>query len=343
MLTSAELHDAIRNDFLGLSILPTEKCNFRCEYCYEDFSLGRMPRDVQEGIIRLVERRAELGLKRLSLGWFGGEPLVAQDIVSTISSKVFEICSLHGIELLGHITTNGSRLTRPVFDDLLDNGVSHFQVTLDGEREEHNRITKSDSFDFVLGNLRGMRASSRNFSCIIRMHYDAYSWPKLKALLDNVVRPEFGLDPRFRVFFKSLERYGGKEDRKIELLDFKSNRKLDQFLNSKANMSGGDHDHREGRDRYICYASKPNSIIVRSNGRIAKCTTALKDERNDIGSIQADGSLLLDNGKIAHWSTGLFSGDDWALGCPMTYHTPLKGVEFVSLSDEQIERGWSGA
>jgi len=27
---------------LELTLYPTEKCNFRCVYCYEDFALGRM-------------------------------------------------------------------------------------------------------------------------------------------------------------------------------------------------------------------------------------------------------------------------------------------------------------
>jgi hypothetical protein len=32
----------ITQKFQELILLPTEKCNFRCTYCYEDFELGRM-------------------------------------------------------------------------------------------------------------------------------------------------------------------------------------------------------------------------------------------------------------------------------------------------------------
>ncbi|MFM6074868.1 MAG: radical SAM protein, partial [Dolichospermum sp.] len=67
-----------------LIILPTEQCNFRCIYCYEDFSIGRMKPEVISGIKALLDKRSSK-LNFLNLSWFGGEPLVAKDIVLDIS------------------------------------------------------------------------------------------------------------------------------------------------------------------------------------------------------------------------------------------------------------------
>jgi len=50
-------------------------------------------------------------------------------------------------------------------------------------------------------------------------------------------------------------------------------------------------DDREQLENYICYASKANSLVIRADGRIAKCTVALNDERNHIGDLKPDGSL----------------------------------------------------
>ena len=38
---------------LQLILMPTEQCNFRCTYCYESFSNGRMSQEVQDGVAAL--------------------------------------------------------------------------------------------------------------------------------------------------------------------------------------------------------------------------------------------------------------------------------------------------
>jgi uncharacterized protein len=70
-----EIAAAFSNDLLHLIILPTERCNFRCVYCYEDFSIGTMKPPVIAGIKRLLARRIP-NLRQLRIAWFGWEPLV---------------------------------------------------------------------------------------------------------------------------------------------------------------------------------------------------------------------------------------------------------------------------
>jgi uncharacterized protein len=67
------------------NLLPTEDCNFRCTYCYEDFAIGRMSRATIEAVKKLIESRVPK-LRALTIGWFGGEPLIAKDIVMEISA-----------------------------------------------------------------------------------------------------------------------------------------------------------------------------------------------------------------------------------------------------------------
>lgn len=51
---------ALRENFiinpttLSLYILPTEQCNFRCRYCYENFPNLKMSKKTQDGIINYV-------------------------------------------------------------------------------------------------------------------------------------------------------------------------------------------------------------------------------------------------------------------------------------------------
>ena len=65
---------------LNLILFPTENCNFRCTYCYETYNGGLMPDAVVSGIKKLLVARAP-DLDDLSIGWFGGEPLLAKTLV----------------------------------------------------------------------------------------------------------------------------------------------------------------------------------------------------------------------------------------------------------------------
>lgn len=52
------LHQTLhRTDVMHLIVLPTEACNFRCTYCYQDFSRGNMSRDVVNGLKRFWKRK----------------------------------------------------------------------------------------------------------------------------------------------------------------------------------------------------------------------------------------------------------------------------------------------
>lgn len=42
----------------------------------------------------------------------------------------------------------------------------------------------------------------------------------------------------------------------------------------------------------ICYAAYPNSYIFQADGKIGKCTVALKDEKNCIGQVEESGIVL---------------------------------------------------
>lgn len=73
---------------------------------------------------------------------------------------------------------------------------------------------------------------------------------------------------------------------------------------------------QSSREGFICYASKANSFLIRSDGRIGKCTVALNDERNNIGRLHDDGSMDVDSHKISPWLRGIKRLDPHVLSCP---------------------------
>src|SRR5688572_21841718 len=124
----AQIASTLSNRIQQLIILPTEKCNFRCTYCYEDFLIGKMKEPVRASIERFMDRRIP-ELSELSLHWFGGEPLLAKQVVLRLSAHASRLCNEHGVSLVGGLTTNAYVLTPELFEELLSYNQQFFQIT----------------------------------------------------------------------------------------------------------------------------------------------------------------------------------------------------------------------
>jgi len=165
--------DAFDTKALELILLPTEKCQLRCTYCYEDFALGKMPADIVVGIKRLVAMRMP-DLRRFRLSWFGGEPLLARGIVLDVSHHCRMLAAEHGVAFHGSMTTNGMLLDQKMLRSLNEAGVNDFQITLDGAPQFHNRtritLHGGPTFQRIWDNLLAIRESELKLTVVLRLH-----------------------------------------------------------------------------------------------------------------------------------------------------------------------------
>lgn len=311
---------AINPKALALTILPTEKCNFRCTYCYESFEIGRMDPGTVTAVKTLISSRMG-DLDHLSISWFGGEPLAASDIMLDIAGHAQQECSAHGVQFLpGDTTTNGALLTAGLLGDLVQRNQRTFQISLDGWMDGHDATRRSGSgggtFDSVWKSLLMIRDSAHEVHVTLRIHQTRNNRDSVLELSRHIVA-QFGGDKRFSVFLKAIENLGGPNAAAIESLDAAERVSYTAALkHALAGMPGTTYDEVLQAGTAVCYASKPNSLIIRANGRLAKCTVAFEDPRNDVGCVRADGTLQIENSKLAYWFRGLYSRDKDALACP---------------------------
>ncbi|UCD93443.1 MAG: radical SAM protein [Candidatus Zixiibacteriota bacterium] len=122
---------------LGFVLAPTMACNMACSYCYEGNKKGRMSDETMESIVDFVRRRGG-HLRDLSVGWYGGEPLLAMDIIERLSERLIRLGQEQSFKYEASIITNGFLLTGETVDRLLDFGVDSIQLTLDGPARVHN-------------------------------------------------------------------------------------------------------------------------------------------------------------------------------------------------------------
>jgi uncharacterized protein len=197
-------------------------------------------------------------------------------------------------------------------------GITRFQITLDGPAELHDRtrVTRRGrgTFERIWANLLAMRNSPFDLQVTLRLHYQADTFTRILPLIESLNR-EFAGDGRFRVHFKSVDRLGGPNDELIRPVPESEQKMVEEMLRSMLHFP----DQALDLDDYVCYAGAANSLIIRANGDLNKCTVALKDDRNRIGRIAPDGSLEVDQEKFRGWVAALLSGDSEVMACPYSY------------------------
>jgi uncharacterized protein len=323
---AGSLHRSLfeRTDHLHLILMPTEKCNFRCVYCYEEFKRGRMSREVIESVVRLVALKAP-SLRSLSVGWFGGEPLAAINIVEEISHRAVKLCAESGTQYSASMTTNGFLLTEERAERCFSSRITNFQITLDGPAETHNTLRVlaggGDTFHTILENLYGLRSKTDDFHVRLRVNFTPQSAPSIPRFL-QFLGEDFGGDPRFSISFHRVGHWGGPNDDLVEICDRKSADALEvEFMKLAFQAGFGLEAWKESVQVFgsACYASDPRSFVIGSDGTVYKCTVAFEDPRNRIGRISPDGTLAISDQLHALWTS---SGEETDTGCQQCAFRP---------------------
>ena len=147
---------------VGLTICPTGGCNFDCPYCFEDHRPVKMSSETIGDVVTFAGKMLDAsGAKMLSVAWFGGEPLLACDVIETLSQKLIEMCDKRDIKYDASIITNGYLLDQKTADMLARARVDMAQITLDGIGSTHD-LTRhlaggGPTFDRIIGNLRNVK------------------------------------------------------------------------------------------------------------------------------------------------------------------------------------------
>ena len=216
------------------------------------------------------------------------------------------------------ITTNGFLLTRDVLESLVSFGVCGFQITLDGDESEHNRtrvrLGNGTTFERIWNNICVASETDLDFVMILRLHYDNKKVGSVAQLLERL-NAQIAGDHRFQVHFTAIEQLGGPNDHNIERVSERKKAEIKKFLQSRLNHKIRQYEPYR-REPHVCYAAEANAWVVRANGRLGKCTVALNDSRNDVGRLNPDGTVSLDQMKHRKWLSGWETADTSLLSCP---------------------------
>ncbi len=198
---------------LRVTVLTTLQCNFACDYCFQgdhgDYNkhAEKMTLDTSARVAAWIERELDrLRPETFMLTFFGGEPLLNLPVLWDLAERAKQASDARGVQMYVNVITNGLLLTPEIVDRLLPYGLNGIKITLDGDRDTHNRMRPlrggQGTFDRIIENIRKVAGKCR---IGIGGNFDESSVDSYPVLLDFLKEQEFA-DKLAKVNFKPVVR-----------------------------------------------------------------------------------------------------------------------------------------
>lgn len=172
-------------NIVGYTIFPTTDCNARCFYCFE---LGRsripMTEDTAKKVAQYISDHC--GGERVSISWFGGEPLFNLSAIDTICQGLRD----RNVEFRSKMISNGYLFDDEIVRKAVDSwNLKRVQISLDGTEKIYNKVKAyiyrgSNAYGIVMNNIG--RLLEAGIFVTIRLNMDLYNAEDLLQLVDDL-------------------------------------------------------------------------------------------------------------------------------------------------------------
>ena len=289
-LVKRQLKRQEEDSYVHLGIAPTMGCNFRCADCIETGQIrsGRMTAEVSDKVIAFAKKLLK-GAKGLSLIWFGGEPMLAMDVLSQIGSALKTYCDEHALAFNSAIYTNGLFLSENNIRLLESIGVDTIRISVDGSRESHDRMRflpgGSGSYDKILENLSVPTKMTYRIRC--NMRKDNLS--DYETLVDNLQKTHEKSGNRIIVSSERM-RVEKEVNSALKELELSYPEYYDFFQKNRTLKVSEDKEKilslLKGKSTGVtCNATRKKSFQIDEQGNIYKCNWFLGKAEHVIGNV----------------------------------------------------------
>lgn len=280
---------------LTLTIAPTLACNFCCPYCYEQ---GReyisMSEQVQDDLISELSNKYS-HIRDLTVSWYGGEPLLALDIIERLTARIKANLSPH-CEYNADMVTNGYNLTREVAKKLQDLDVKYVQITIDGSKKAHDsrRILHSGAptFERILSNIKDA-VDILNIS--IRINVDKTNISEAVEIFDWLEK--YQLKGKVGYYLAPVDDINGVCNSKI-CIERPDYAKEEIAFYNEGIKRGFLYNGVKPTNYGVCGAISLNSFVIGPDGEVYKCWNDIGYSERSIGNLR-NGIKL--NNKFVEW------------------------------------------
>jgi uncharacterized protein len=282
------VHGSARYDRsqLGLTVAPTLACNMACPYCYEGNKSGKMTPEIVDSIVGFVDKRAQT-LEKVDINWYGGEPLLAMDVIETLSHRLIDLGKEKQYNYTSSIVSNGYLLNKEIVDRLVALKVSVCQVTLDGPARLHNvkRPLKNgkESFQTIVDNIR---YACTKMLISVRINIDkTFDTPVIAELLAEL--KQAGIQQRIAVNFGQIESSSATcaavAEACYEVADFSQ---VEIGFYRQLLDDGFRIEKLPSPTAAFCMAYQINAFVIDPEGYLYRCWNYVGDHEKAMGNIR---------------------------------------------------------
>lgn len=238
----------------ALCLNAAHMCNMNCRYCFAaqgDFGMqpGLMELEVAKRAVDFLIAHSA-GRRHLEIDFFGGEPLLAADMLRQLVKYCRSLEATHGKEFAFTLTTNGLLLNKDIIDWVIDNNIGVI-LSLDGRPEVHDHYRPlkngSGSYEAVLPKIKAM-VEANPVSCYVRGTFTrqnldfAEDCRHLFQLGFNSIslEPAVGPDNGFAIQKDDLPRVIEEYDRLVDILaEYEASGRKVHFYHFNLDMQKG--------------------------------------------------------------------------------------------------------
>lgn len=255
----------------GYTIFPTTDCNARCFYCFE-LGRSRIPMSHETALKTAEYIKNHCGGEKVSISWFGGEPLFNREAIDTICGRLRQ----ENVEFRSTMVSNGYLFDDEIVKKAVEQwNLKRVQITLDGTEQVYNKTKafiyrEGSPFRVVLESIR--RLLDAEIQVQIRLNMDLYNANDLLALVEELGQ-RFGGRKGIHVYAHHL--FKGNEpmaelhtDEEWEKRDEAMRRLEDKITESGLASRGGISKHIKQNH---CMADSGKSVTILPDGNIGLC------------------------------------------------------------------------
>ncbi len=287
---------------MEIIIMPTLGCNFRCWYCYEthDNRMEKMSSHDICNIVKYIEKKMEFSplTKVISIRFFGGEPfLYFDEVIKPLLEDIEKVAIKYHVDYVASATTNASLIKPSYLKFMKSHNFKYLQITLDGNKERHNRIrfahSGDNSYDVIVGNIK--ESISVGIRVTLRLNISEHTELDVKRLLadfDDVADKELIVFSIYKVW-QSKEEVNAIVDKIVGEIR-NSGFHCTSYYSTPSSLWS------------ICYADKENEIVIKPGGYIYKCTARDFSQERVEGRLNEYGEIMWNKQHKKRQETSVF-------------------------------------
>jgi uncharacterized protein len=284
------------NKHYDLILIPTLDCNLKCWYCWEShIPESQMTKTIQKRIVKHIEMEiAQNNFDSINLEWFGGEPMLYFDkIVYPLCSSIKKLVEASDKQFYSSFITNATFINKENILKLKEINPG-FQITIDGERDKHNKVRvskKNDvgTYDQIINALYLISDNIPNANINLRINFDnstLYNIENLISDLNNLNKDKLSVHLERVWQTKKDEKFDNKLLQEVMLL----------FTANNFQVEYGNFVFRDSS----CKTDRYKQMCINYDGKVYKCNGRPFVEANCDGEINENGEIITNRDKLTN-------------------------------------------